>query len=326
MKHLLLLVSFLIFGQLGTWAESAKIILQHGDEATFFKSDQLQEAVDAAKDGDVINLNEGTFSSTKYGEVRFDSSSDYCYHISVNKNITFIGAGATKTIINNVMVIENNCSLTIEGIDILDFTNAGNVKKLYISRCKCRRLYISLCDKKYDGGYVFYPSYNIENLILSQCIISTFWKTYISGGKNGLISGIVQNCSIGDINVDGLSYNNCNIRGINNTYLDIKNSIISFVDQPYSNIEKCLYYTNSDYNYEYNWKSEVALFDNDGNCVLTDEQLMNAGYIGTDGTVIGINGGIGFSLIPNRPMVSDFKINVDSKTKKMRINLKVTGK
>ena len=59
MKKLILsIVCLILMGVLSIQAQTAKIILQHGDEAKIFASYQLQNAINEAVDNDVIYLND----------------------------------------------------------------------------------------------------------------------------------------------------------------------------------------------------------------------------------------------------------------------------
>ena len=59
---------------------------------------------------------------------------------------------------------------------------------------------------------------------------------------------------------------------------------------------------------------------------MTVEQRQAAGYLGVDGTVVGIEGGVNpFSLTINAPVIKSSSANVDLNNKKVTINVNVTA-
>ena len=75
------------------------------------------------------------------------------------------------------------------------------------------------------------------------------------------------------------------------------------------------------------WKYDTNPVDDNMDCVLTDEQLLSVGYVGTDGKVIGINGGeTPYSLTTTAPKITEFSSAVDAETLKVTVNLKVSNK
>ena len=59
---------------------------------------------------------------------------------------------------------------------------------------------------------------------------------------------------------------------------------------------------------------------------MTVEQRQAAGYLGVDGTVVGIEGCVNpFSLTINAPVIKSSSANVDLNNKKVTINVNVTA-
>ena len=62
------------------------------------------------------------------------------------------------------------------------------------------------------------------------------------------------------------------------------------------------------------------------NCSYSDEELKTKGYIGTDGTVIGITGGYApYTLELFAPHIAEHKIEVDDVNKTLKVTLKMGG-
>lgn len=90
-KHFLLFVCLLMVATVAKADIAASVMLRHNGHATFFAHDEIQNAVDAAVEGDTIYLTEGTFSP-----------------FNVDKRIMVRGTGWTT-------VIEGDCNINISG-------------------------------------------------------------------------------------------------------------------------------------------------------------------------------------------------------------------
>lgn len=90
-KHFLLFVCLLMVATVAKADIAASVMLRHNGHATFFAHDEIQNAVDAAVEGDTIYLTEGTFSP-----------------FNVDKRIIVRGTGWTT-------IIEGDCNINISG-------------------------------------------------------------------------------------------------------------------------------------------------------------------------------------------------------------------
>ena len=90
-KQFLLFVCLLMVATVAKADIAASVMLRHNGHATFFAHDEIQNAVDAAVEGDTIYLTEGTFSP-----------------FNVDKRIMVRGTGWTT-------VIEGDCNINISG-------------------------------------------------------------------------------------------------------------------------------------------------------------------------------------------------------------------
>ena len=74
--------------------------------------------------------------------------------------------------------------------------------------------------------------------------------------------------------------------------------------------------------------TETVISSNNGDmdCPMTVEQRQTAGYLGVDGTVVGIEGGVNpYSLTLHAPSINTSNANVDLNNKKVTINVNVTA-
>jgi hypothetical protein len=135
---------------------------------------------------------------------------------------------------------------------------------------------------------------------------------------------------------------NCNIYHLYNynsydkccaTYMNciIRSCLYSSTNyhDPSTTYENCLcgenFFVNSVNQNCWNCNNKNIL-NNSTDCSLSDDQLRSNNYLGTDGTVVGITGGTNpFTLVPAGPKVSDYTIKVDTQTKKLNVNIKVTA-
>lgn len=94
-KVLFMAVCFIMMSMTASALTINKALLDHNGEVTLFDGDKIQDAVNAASDGDIIYLTLGTFKS-----------------FNVTKKITIRGTGETTVIDGDVNIsIPNNPAL-----------------------------------------------------------------------------------------------------------------------------------------------------------------------------------------------------------------------
>jgi len=72
-------------------------------------------------------------------------------------------------------------------------------------------------------------------------------------------------------------------------------------------------------NYTLDWEQ------NNG-CNLTQEELIERGFLGTDGTVVGPEGGSApYTLIPSGISVRESKLTIDGENRTLNVRLKLTS-
>lgn len=73
------------------------------------------------------------------------------------------------------------------------------------------------------------------------------------------------------------------------------------------------------------YDTSLNITSNTFNCSLGKYELEEKGYIGTDGTVVGIEGGSApFTLEPSVPKVTNSTVAYDAANKLLKVNLTVT--
>lgn len=323
----LMTISSQLFAQ-----NSGKIFLQHNGAITnIFGNDGMTDAISAAAEGDTLFLSSGNF----YGS------------FSINKSISIIGVGAdynsnNRTYFdysgNDIRVesseVQSINSIYLEGIYICNsFNISTSINNIAIKKC----YFQNSINFGWNGGST------IKNATIDRSRISSI-------NMNGQIESLtVKNCRInnpygnGGLTVASCKYINCNIRSVDsNTKAMFVNSIINTVGNgaddylsSQSMLVNTLYHNMNGYDpmekcsQQDCWSStETLIQDNDNcDCTMTAEQLKAANYLGTDGTVVGIEGGINpYTLERHIPIITQKGTKVDLDSKKVIINVNVTAK
>ena len=195
-KYLFLVICFAVLGISQVKAQAAKVALQHDGNVTLFNADELQKALDASVDGDILYLNEGTFNGG----------------VTISKKVSVIGAGE-NTVINGNISISVNGILSkpiLESLTVTDVISTfGNSKGLTLKMC-------TLFD--------FNPQSNVEDVTIDRC----YQKA--QSGRTGAIhlNNYIKNmnvinskvsCTYGiPSNVSNVVFTNCNIYYSSSTY------------------------------------------------------------------------------------------------------------
>jgi len=314
MKKLILLFVCLA-GMVSVNAQTTKIALQHNGNVTLFDADQMEAALNASADGDTLYLNEGTFIG----------------NVTIAKKVAIIGAGENTRINGSITIsIPGTPTLTSHLLDALNISSniiiSQSLNGLKIRKCQFSGISFNaktedvVIDRCYSYGSYFTLSSNIKKMTV---INSKIYKLTGEAEYAGDVYFI--NCNIYEVynyNSSGLatyvnsiirswSYSNSSYHDSSTTYV---NCLCGQKYYVYSVNQNCWNYGNTN------------ILDNKANCALTDDELRSKGYIGDDGTVAGITGGTTpFSLVPSTPKVSDYTIKVDTQTKKLNVNIKVTA-
>lgn len=311
-----------------------KVFLQHNGNITgVFDGSDISKSIEAAVDGDTLFLSLGRFNG----------------NLTINKSICLIGSGAEAgSDSQRSTYIDWGCnpridagdgkilsSVTIEGIySGPGFYAQGKIENLVFKKCHISNT-LGISDNS-NGGYT-------KKAIIDRCRLDN-----ISTDGN-IQDATIKNCKIyrvygqGGQSISACKFINCNIWQVNsNTKAMFVNSIINQVNDgtdsylsSQSLLVNTLYHNMNGYDPMQNcsqqdcWSSTETLIRNDGNynCSLTADQLKEAGYLGTDGTIIGCEGGVNpYSLVRHAPVITQKGTKVDLDNKKVIINVNVTAK
>lgn len=280
-----------------------------GTLSTFYGLTALQQAHEAAANGDVITLSSGTFAS-----------------VDITKAITLRGAGMTMdaetqtepTVLSNTFSIdiadETTQRLTIEGIYTSQIITIKNLKNAMF--LKARFDYIDVSSSGHATDLTFIHCRNTGRY---------------NGNKNALNSASFINCIVYSIYGHNYSFKNCILQNGNAQfslpqYSEYKNSIIlnpynrdntmSFYNNLYTNDSDAYKLTESNNTNIRVAKNDERIknllkYSDDNDYKLTEEA--KAIMKGTDGTEVGIYGGsLPYDPTPTNPQITKF--NVASKT------------
>ena len=200
-KLFLFFVAMLMVSMTANAITINKALLQHNGEVTLFDGNNIQDAVNAAVDGDTIYLTLGTFKP-----------------FTINKKITVRGTGETSIIDGNVSVnIPDQQTLTstlLESLAVSGYVTVSSaVNDMILRKCKIANMSFAA---------------NVDGAVIDRCYITE--KLTLSSYINGMT---VVNTKIykADAN-SGASNNttfvNCNIFHLYTSYLagTIINSVI----------------------------------------------------------------------------------------------------
>ena len=288
--------------------------LTHGDDVTmFYGVNALREAHGAATSGDVINLSGGAFQS-----------------VNITKAVTIRGAGidsTNPTYINGGFQIniseEDTGRLSMEGIRCVDFISVyGTSSNAYFLKCKFysfsfnesafKNTMFANCKitnsivlngtntAQFINSYVsFFSSYDNASATFVNCVLMT---DGYSNGCSYICNSQLQNCIINP----STSYRVGNLPSTSQASNCVVVNYGSIFNQSQANIG-CI----GDVSYADMFKDYTGTYSDDQTFELTDEA--KAMYLGTDGTEIGMYGGLmPYNSTPTYPQIT--KMNVAKKT------------
>ncbi len=329
-KFLFLIVCLMVVGIQSVKAGTrAAVLLLHEGNGTTYEVSQLAQAVKEAADGDTLYLSAGLFQLTDT--------------LKIEKAVSVIGQGQNTIIGGSIAIaLEDNPMLTACMLDAFRILGDINVQKS-VRGLKMRKVNISA------GNLQFLA--NVESVEIDRCYIESFWSSqYLRSAS--IINSKIRNegAETTDTRECDIVYQNCIIGtkfdwrsiGSKNHVATYFNSIIcSVVVNGWSGDYGYIYnssFINSlifskeqlagDYHSEQNcyYQKNILNWDNENGCALSKEELLQAGYLGTDGTVVGIEGGnTPYTLTPNSINVNNAKLDVDMEKKVLNVTLKVAA-
>lgn len=350
MKKILLFLLGLTIASVQTYADTrAQALLLHNGQGKSFDADQLQQAINEAVAGDTICLSEGAFM------VSGDS-------LVINKDICIIGSGADVCKIggNIWIAIDGNPTLTrylldavkVAGtVEIMKDVKGVSLRKCWIEKwlqgngCEVRDVKLDRCYLYQFGTQANTKVPEIKSATVVNSVILVLGKK--SDIKNKFAEGYdvnFLNCNIACLTFNcswAATYTNCILGSsfgstspggmINNTFINTllnTNSGSIAIEGGYRqyNIANALSQGNvfhNCYNKDITFKIDQYL-NSFPTFNITKEDLLTSGFLGTDGTVIGIEGSsTPYSLKPEGISVKESILSVDPETRKLNVTLKV---
>ena len=340
-KYFLMAVCIITMSMTASAITINKALLEHNGEVTLFDGNNIQDAINASVDGDIIYLTLGTFKP-----------------FNVTKKITIRGTGETSIINGDVTIeIPNSPTLTSPVLEALKVTGSvtlgsavsnllfrqcwftssckleGNVNGGTIEKCKIGNLSFThpIQDLTIDRCYIT-GSLTLSSQIQSMTLLNS--KLYDVAANTGATNNTTfVNCNFyilhtpsfsGTIinSIINYSRNNSDSSPISSTV--ILNSLMygynSCVSISSSSVaQNCYYYNNH---------LSKFIDSNTCNCGLDTSTLKSYGYLGTDGTVVGIYGGEtpydDNMLVPSVPKVTSSDIKLDTEKKELNVKLTVS--
>ena len=277
-------------------------MLVHNGNVTLYDNDKIQDAVNAASNGDVIYLTLGTFKP-----------------FNITKQITIRGAGETSIVDGDVNIsISGSPKLTSPVLEALAVSGTITVKSqvddMIIRKCKIGSFAISA---QVDGA-VLDRCYITNTLTLSSYIkgmtVVNTKMSYVKANSGATQNTTFVNCNIKNVTADNFSATIINsiILGGNSSFrlnsTVLLNTLLSYSSWISSSsvAQNCYYNSN-------------ISFSNDCEC------SPNSSYVGTDGTIVGIYGGeTPYTLVPSVPKVTSSDLQLDMENKVLNVNLTVS--
>lgn len=312
------LVAVMTFACLIIKAQDVQVAtLQHGTTMqAFYGGDALKNALAAASQGDLISLSAGSFNATTINKAVTIQGAGYVYDPDKNRH---------RTVLVGEFYIEvpaSQTGLVIEGIysDNSVYVR-GEVKQYTLRKCRFSSLTIGVSDTKSQNGQIdrckisnHLYIYEAENLYVNNSIIYSF-STYRNSASvlvensyiyqsNSVNAGLFRNCIMYSFYLIGTaSGQNCIGRSLSN----FDESLGNIWNLSYSDI----FATASNWDYS-----------DDADYKLTSTAA--ATYKGTDGTQVGIYGGLTpFSDVPSNPQVTKKEISGQTDANG-KLNVKIT--
>lgn len=322
MKKQLIMLACMLIASIAAFAgTNSKILLQHDGGVKVYDSNQMAQALADAVKGDTIFLSEGTFAG-------FD----------LTKEVMIRGCGTTTIITGAVKIaVAGNPTFSAPLLDALKIDNTVTVSqpcnKLHIRKCwitgnisfsaKSEDVLIDRCSNNNSNSNLFKMSSNIVSMTVMNSVICYLYSNGVTGNVVTFINcNIVSRYST----ISEQTFINCifGIGGYSSYYLyNLSNCTLL----------NCLYNTISSDSYNSNVGNSILQscygVNNSGHFTsMSKDDLLANGYLGNDGTIVGIYGGntpFVNDMLPAAPKVTDSSVKLDLDNKKLNVSLKVSA-
>ncbi len=338
-RYFLLIISAMMFSIAGYSLPNASVLLQHKGNVIVYHMDSLQAALRDAVDGDTLFLSEGKYSD-----------------ITINKKITLRGEGS-KTIVKSIRIeIPDTVTLTSTLLEGLNICASDGQRNIVVAK-SVNGLTIKQC---YFESIDFYGIF--RDVLIDRCLCNGSFK-FPNKEKNSVKSMIVKNTRISelyplDITTKDISFINCDIKRFyyfwHSYASDFRGSLINCIvgdgstqtplqyctlintlldDFPIRNTandQNCYIIKIGDFDelFEYyGIAGDSGMGISSFRCIYSDEELLEKGYIGNDGTIVGSNGGTTpYTLDLAVPYVKASDIKLDSERRVLNVKLTISAK
>lgn len=313
-QKMILTVCLAVLGMLGVKAQQSIIALHHQGHVTIFAGGELQEAIDASEKGDTLYLSDGIFSEC-----------------NLKHGLVILGGGQ-ETIVGGITISSEDSTevkggFVFSGMRILkNFTLDSNIDGILIKHCNIEGYFVVKEGRTLRGGEIIQcrirQNMNLDGLEYDLTVMnSCSWGPSGGGLNQGSVTFI--NCNlIGNWGQDCVKniFKNCICKnGSNGTFM--KCAYYWTGDSYSKTFLDCWYYDAFDVYSGDNSAIDLAICNNEQ---LTKERIIQLGWIGTDGTVIGCMGGNApYTLEIDEPHVTSKNIVVDNDERKITVTLKV---
>lgn len=318
MKRILNLIAALLLVAVAGSAQpqdrQAMVTLSHEGNLTFFTNlDAFQDALNAATDGDIIYISEGIVTASS--------------EAVINKRLNIIGCGYNSYIVCPVRIdmggvtAEETTTPMFDGVRLKQLRandwepSIDNTKNLTIRNC-----YV---DDFRRGSYM------AQNLNIIGCFLkmAEFADNYFS-------KVTIQNSKIGSIKwADRATFINCNVRSCNRLPLSAISSIIIYEPEEdfyIPNGTPTFYNTVTKYDlpsevYTENCYTGISGLTMDEETLEVNMNPETQGWIGQDGTIVGIHGGVyPFTENPTVPTIdaANSSVEYDAANKRLNVTIK----
>lgn len=321
MQKLFILLICQMLATVGAFAVTRTAILRiHNGTGITYDMEQLATAVAEAEAGDTLCLNEGTYNLSDT--------------LAITQPITMMGAGQSTHIIGVINVsIDGETTLTSRMLDAVRITGSVLVTKS-VKGFSMRKIRISE-NLSWQAAVsdVLVDRCNINNYTMDSNLRSA---NFVNCRIANLTAGPNENCEITYLNCSfsQVYYNDMYAQHVA-TYL---NCIIhsAYYNAPfnYSTLYNCLTFSQLNYtgantvSYNCNYENGDNFWSDstDNYTRKTKGELIEAGYLGNDGTVVGVEGGnTPYTLVPSSIIVTESLLKIDTANKKLNVTLKVAS-
>lgn len=312
---------------------NSSVLLQHKGNVTVYQSESLNEVLENAVDGDTLFLSKGTYPG-----------------FTVDKKITVRGEGAGNTIISGLITVSIPDSVTLsstvlEGLYLKGYYNGTDDNYSIRVTTPLNGFKIKQCDFE---TLVFDRTMN--NVVIDRCYCSKYISIPNKVRSLRAVNSKLYNVKFAhpssfysEESSKDITFINCNVRTFNDfesfrgtlinsiTGYGRSGSQVSFKSCSFINTLVCTYRLTIDGTcYQENcWSdnSSTKMLSDYMNCMYSDEELVNKGYVGNDGTVIGCNGGATpYTLTLSVPVVTSADVKLDAGQRKLNVNITLSAK